>query len=84
MFKSCCYLLKYKMTPPVTSILNNANGINTLHPRCINWSYLNLGIVHLTHMNKNIKKDTFNINASTPNKAAIFGDSAASFTNGIS
>ena len=65
-------------------MLNNANGINILHPKCISWSYLNLGIVQRTHMNKNMKAITFVINATMPKIAAKFGANTDSSKNGIS
>jgi len=30
------YFPKYKITPPVANILNNASGIRILQPKCIN------------------------------------------------
>ena len=55
-----------------------------LQPRCINWSYRNLGIVQRTHMNRNMKHTTFAIKASTPNIAAVLAGNADSSTNGMS
>jgi hypothetical protein len=72
----------------VINIFASASGINFFHPRSINWSYLNLGIVHLTHMNKKRKKMIFANNATNPKIATVFApkvkESVASSTNGIS
>ena len=36
-----------------------ANGIIILHPKRINWSYLNLGRVHRTHIKQKIQNTIF-------------------------
>ncbi len=72
----------------VINIFANANGISFFHPRSINWSYLNLGIVQRTHMNKNKKNTIFANNAAKPITATMFPPQLAakvvSFTNGMS
>lgn len=56
-------------------ILAIASGINIRHPKCINWSYLNLGIVHLTHIYTKMKNNIF-----TNNTENVMSDSAQSGT----
>src|SRR3972149_3654242 len=41
-------------------------GIRTFHPMVINWSYLYLGRVNLTHMKKYMKTATFATNQNIP------------------
>ena len=76
----------HKINPPVTTIFIRAKGINFFQPRFINWSYLNLGMVHLTHINKNKKKAIFAKNINPPSSAKIFVLRVllASLKNGIS
>ena len=51
------------------SILIIAIGINVFHPKCINWSKRNLGIVQRIHMNTKMKKNIFAKNAPTHSTA---------------
>ena len=47
------------MQIPVMIMFIIESGINIFQPKCINWSYLNLGIVHLIHIKKKMKKHIF-------------------------
>ena len=60
--------------PPVAIILNKANGIKICHPNLINWSYLNLGMVHRTHIKKKIKKKILANKTIIPTIANQLGD----------
>ena len=50
---------------PVTRILNRDRGNRNFHPKCINWSYLNLGKVDLIQIKKNRQQANFIINQTT-------------------
>src|ERR1700693_3484848 len=56
-----CVYLRFSHQP-VTSILSNARGVNTFHPKCINWSYLSRGSVPRIQMNRKAKPITLRKN----------------------
>ncbi len=57
---------KYTKKPEVTTTQNTEKGRKTFHPSLINWSYLYLGKVPLTQINKNNINITFKVNQITP------------------
>src|SRR5690606_20315358 len=70
------------MNTPVNAILARANGINIFHPRFINWSYRNLGKVHLIHIKKKINPNIFIKNTITPIMVIQFCESPRSYIKG--
>src|SRR5690606_4434174 len=78
--------LKYSsttiVTTPVNTIFAIARGINIFHPKFINWSYLNLGKVHLIHIKKKINPKIFKKNTKTPIMVIQFSESPKSYMNG--
>ena len=59
---------------PVRSIFKIESGINIFQPKFINWSYLNLGIVHRIHIKKNMKNNILPNKKPTPNNASALLD----------
>ena len=58
--------VKNTNTEAVTKTQNRDKGKNIFHPNLINWSYLNLGNVALTHKNINNNIPTFIKNHKKP------------------
>ena len=48
--------------------LANAKGVNTFQHKCINWSTLNLGKVHLNHIITKIRKKALSKSQKIPHK----------------
>ena len=63
------------MAAPVSSIFSNASGIMVFQPRFINWSYLNLGKDHRTHMKKKTRNPTLEQKTSNCSRLSTSGGS---------
>src|SRR6185437_6793955 len=81
-FSFLCYYLTNDSTAPVPSMLIIPSGIRIFQPRRINWSYLNLGSVHLIHIKKNIPKNILANKATTPRIVTALCDNPRSCING--
>ena len=57
---------KYTRKPEVTTTQKSEKGRKTFHPNLISWSYLYLGNVPLTQINKKSINTTFVVNHITP------------------
>ena len=65
-----CIFPKNHINTPVSPTLNIDKGINTFHPKFINWSNRKRGIVQRTHMKKKMKKKIFEKRNTIPKMAS--------------